>query len=144
MVLIRTHGIDKGSWYWQGLMVWTRPHGIDNTHGIDKDSWYRIGNPESHTFERAECYPYAGFFNQWCNFDPLDTFQAMHVFSLFILRASITCRTQVDLSRLNNSWLPWATTAKPCKFHFYSYPLPTNLAAQATSHSNKTKTRHKR
>ena len=43
-------------------MVWTRPHGIDNTNGIDKDSWYRIGNHKSHTYERAECYPYAGFF----------------------------------------------------------------------------------
>ena len=32
------------------------------THGIDKDSWYRIGTPESHAYERAECHPYAGFF----------------------------------------------------------------------------------
>ena len=32
------------------------------THCIDLDSWYRIGTPESHTYERAECYPYAGFF----------------------------------------------------------------------------------
>ena len=37
-------------------------HDIDNTHGIDLDSWYRIGTTESHTYERAECYPYAGFF----------------------------------------------------------------------------------
>ena len=37
------------SWYWK-------------THGIDSDSWYIIGTPESHTYERAECYPYAGFF----------------------------------------------------------------------------------
>ena len=34
----------------------------DNTHGIDLDSWYKIGTPESHTYERAECYPYAGYF----------------------------------------------------------------------------------
>ena len=47
--MTRTHGIDKDI-------------GIDNTHGIDLDSWYRIGIPESHTHERAECYPYAGFF----------------------------------------------------------------------------------
>ena len=26
------------------------------------DSWYRIGTPESHTYERSECCPYAGFF----------------------------------------------------------------------------------
>ena len=37
-------------------------HGIDNTNGIDLDTWYRIATPESHTYERAECYPYAGFF----------------------------------------------------------------------------------
>ena len=43
-------------------MVWTWTHGIDNTHGIDLDSWYRIGTPESHTYKRAECCPYAGFF----------------------------------------------------------------------------------
>ena len=36
-------------------MVWT--YGIDNTHGIDLNSWYSIGTPESHTCERAECYP---------------------------------------------------------------------------------------
>ena len=35
---------------------------MDNTRGIDLGSWYRIGTPESHTYERAECYPYAGFF----------------------------------------------------------------------------------
>ena len=77
MVCTLTHGIDnthdidldsrysnvicKDSWYWQGLMLKTWTHGIDNTHGIDKDSWYRISSPESHTYERAECYPYAGF-----------------------------------------------------------------------------------
>ena len=49
MVLTRTYGIDK-------------THGIENTHGNDSDSWYRIGTPESHAYERAECYPYAGFF----------------------------------------------------------------------------------
>ena len=43
-------------------MLYTWTHGIDNTNGIDLDSWYRIGTPESHTYERAECYPYAGFF----------------------------------------------------------------------------------
>ena len=42
-------------------MVLTKTHGIDNTHGIDLDSWYRIGTPESHTYMRAECYPYVGF-----------------------------------------------------------------------------------
>ena len=42
-------------------MVWTYTYGIDNTHGIDINSWYSIGTPESHTYERAECYPYAGF-----------------------------------------------------------------------------------
>ena len=62
MVSKRTCGIDKDSWYRQGLMVQTRTHGIDKTHGIDSDSWYRIGTPESHNYERAECYPYAGFF----------------------------------------------------------------------------------
>ena len=36
------------------------------THGIDLDSWYRIGTTESHTYERAECYLYAGFlFNNY-------------------------------------------------------------------------------
>ena len=29
---------------------------------MDLDSWYRIGTPESHTYGRAECCPYAGFF----------------------------------------------------------------------------------
>ena len=43
-------------------MVYTWTHGIDNTHGIDLDSWYRNGTPESLTYERAEYYPYAGFF----------------------------------------------------------------------------------
>ena len=42
-------------------MVNTWTHGIDNTHGIDLDSWYRIGAPESDTYERDECCPYAGF-----------------------------------------------------------------------------------
>ena len=43
------------------------------THCIDIDSWYRIGTPEPHSYERAECYPYAGFFNikqisgLWCS-----------------------------------------------------------------------------
>ena len=50
------------SWFWQRLMVYTWTYGIDNTHGIDLDSWYRIGTPESHTYKRAECYLYAGFF----------------------------------------------------------------------------------
>ena len=43
-------------------MVWTWTHGIDNANAIELDSWYRIGTPESHMYERAECYPYAGFF----------------------------------------------------------------------------------
>ena len=63
MVLTRTHGIDMDSWYWQGLMVYAWTHSMDNTHGIDLDSWYSIGAPESHTYERAMCCPYAGFFN---------------------------------------------------------------------------------
>ena len=42
-------------------MVKILTHDIDNTHGIDLDSWYRIGTTESRTYERAECYPYAGF-----------------------------------------------------------------------------------
>ena len=50
------------SWYRIRIMVQTWTHGIDNTHGIDLSSWYSIGTPESHTYERAECYPYAGFF----------------------------------------------------------------------------------
>ena len=32
-------------------------------HGIDLDtgySWYSVGTLESHTYNRAECYPYAG------------------------------------------------------------------------------------
>ena len=51
-----------GLWYWKRLMVWTYTYGIDNTHGIDLNSWYSIDTPELHTYERAECYPYAGFF----------------------------------------------------------------------------------
>ena len=27
------------------------------------ESWYRIGTPESHIYDRAECYPYAGLFS---------------------------------------------------------------------------------
>ena len=38
-------------------MVWTWTHGIDNTHGVELDLWYRIGTPESHTYEWAECCP---------------------------------------------------------------------------------------
>ena len=57
-----THGIDMDLWYWKRLMVWTQTYGIDNTHGIDLNSWYSIGTPESHTYKRAEFYPYAGFF----------------------------------------------------------------------------------
>ena len=34
---------------------------MDNTHNIDLDPWYSIGTPKSHTYERAECCPYAGF-----------------------------------------------------------------------------------
>ena len=30
--------------------------------GIDLDSWYSISTLESHTYKRAECCPYAGFF----------------------------------------------------------------------------------
>ena len=41
---------------------WT--HGIDNIHGIDLDIWHSISTPESHTYERAECCPYAGFFGK--------------------------------------------------------------------------------
>ena len=48
-------------WYRHGLMVFAKTHGIDNTHGIDLNSWYNIGTPKSHTYERVECYPYAGF-----------------------------------------------------------------------------------
>ena len=61
MILTRTPGIKKDSWYRQGLMVWTKTHGIDNTHVIGLDSCYRFGTPESRKYERAECYPYAGF-----------------------------------------------------------------------------------
>ena len=45
-------------------MVLTWTHGIDKAHGVDLDSWYRINTPESHTYKKAECCPYAGvFFN---------------------------------------------------------------------------------
>ena len=50
------------SWFWQRLMVWTYTYDIDNTHGIDLNSWYSIGTPESQTYKRAECYPYAKLF----------------------------------------------------------------------------------
>ena len=40
----------------------TQTCGINNTHGIELDSWYSIGTSKSHTYKRAECYPYAGFF----------------------------------------------------------------------------------
>ena len=70
MVYAWTHGIDMESWYRHGLMVrkWT--------HVIDMNLWYRHklmvlptpmvltqaqGTPESHTNERAECFPYAGY-----------------------------------------------------------------------------------
>ena len=39
-----------------------RTHGIKNTHGIDSDSWHSIDTCESHTYEKAECCLYAGFF----------------------------------------------------------------------------------
>ena len=43
-------------------MAYTLTHGIDkDTKGIDFDLWYRIGAPESHTYKRAECCPYAHF-----------------------------------------------------------------------------------
>ena len=63
MVQTWTHGLDIDSWYRHGLMVLAKTHGkgIENTHGIDLNSWYSIGTSESHTYERAECYPYAGF-----------------------------------------------------------------------------------
>ena len=49
-------------------MVKTWTHGIINTNGIDLDSWYRIGTPESHMIERAECCPYAAMLAaQLCN-----------------------------------------------------------------------------
>ena len=57
-------------------MVYTRTNGINNTHGIDWDSWYRIGTPESHTYERAECYQqYAEFFLEY-----------LVVFSLYLVK----------------------------------------------------------
>ena len=62
MVWTWTHGLDMDSWYRHGLMVLAKTYGIDNTHGIDLNSWYSIGTSESHTYKRAECYPYAGFF----------------------------------------------------------------------------------
>ena len=69
MVQTWTHGIDKNTWYSYRLKVLTTPmvltqtQGIDNTHGIDLDSWYKIGTPESNTYKRAKCYPYARFFD---------------------------------------------------------------------------------
>ena len=60
-LMVQTHGLDIDSWYWQRLMVLAQTYGIDNTHGIDLNSWYSIGTSESHTYERAKCYPYAGF-----------------------------------------------------------------------------------
>ena len=69
MVYNQTDGTDMDSWYRHRLMVLANTHGmdidsygIDNTHGIDLNSWYSIGTSESHSYERAECYPYAGFF----------------------------------------------------------------------------------
>ena len=72
--MLRTLGIDKDSCYRHGLMIYTWTHGIDNDscyrhvlmvltmiHVIYLNSWYRIGTIESHTYERAECCPYAGF-----------------------------------------------------------------------------------
>ena len=50
------------SLYRQGIMVDTWTHGIANTNGIDLNSWYKIGTPESHTYKKAECCPYAGSF----------------------------------------------------------------------------------
>ena len=43
-------------------MVQTWTHGIDNTNGINLDSFDSTGTPESHMYERVECYPYAVFF----------------------------------------------------------------------------------
>ena len=57
------HGLMVQIWYWQRLMVWTQTYGIDNTHGIDLNSRYSIGTPVSHTYERAESFPCAGFFS---------------------------------------------------------------------------------
>ena len=34
---------------------------LTKNHGIDSDLWYSIGTPESHTYKRAECCPFAGF-----------------------------------------------------------------------------------
>ena len=62
MVQTWTHVIDMDSWYWQRLMICTWTYGIDNTHGIVLNSWYSIRTSESHTYERAECCPYAGLF----------------------------------------------------------------------------------
>ena len=63
MLYNQTDGTDMDSWYWQRFMAWTKTYGIDNIHGIDLNSWYGIGTSESHTYERAEWYPYAGFFH---------------------------------------------------------------------------------
>ena len=35
-------------------------------HDIDINLWNSIGAPESHTYKRAQCCPYAGFFRQSC------------------------------------------------------------------------------
>ena len=56
------HGINSDSWYTHGDMEYIWTHGIDNTHGTDSDSWYSINTPSSHTYERAKCCPYTGFF----------------------------------------------------------------------------------
>ena len=37
---------------------------LTRTHGIAKDSWYRISTPKSHAYKRAKCYPYVGFFSE--------------------------------------------------------------------------------
>ena len=72
-----THGIYIDSWYRHWLMVLTKihcidnTHGIDITHGIDLDPWHNIGPPESHTYKRAECCQYAGFFRKKCSWRPL-------------------------------------------------------------------------
>ena len=60
MVLTRTHGIDKDSWFRQGLMVLTTPMILTYTHGIESILL-------SHTHERVDCYPYAGFFFEYVN-----------------------------------------------------------------------------
>ena len=49
-------------WYRHVTKVQTWTHGIDNSHGFKSDSWYIIGTPESDTYKRAECCPFAGFF----------------------------------------------------------------------------------